>query len=92
MPAYTYIKDPKLIYAESFARVKASATFVGVTPEMVDVIVRLIHACGMPDVVKDLNYSSALVDQAVAALRSGCSIFCDCEMVAAGITLSLIHI
>ena len=86
MAAYSYIKDPELIYAESFARVRAFAPFDGMTPNMIDIAVRLIHACGMPDVINDLDYSDELFERAVAALLSGCSVFCDCEMVASGIT------
>ena len=85
MSAYSYIKDPAAIYAVSFARVRASGQFGGMTPAMADVAVRLVHACGMPDLVADLAYSGRAVDRAVAALMSGCPVFCDCEMVASGI-------
>ena len=40
----------------------------------------------MPDLVDDLGYSDNLVKNAVAALAAGKPIFCDCEMVASGIT------
>ena len=86
MSGYSYIKDPVAIYAESFARVRAAGQFGGMTPAMADVAVRLVHACGMPDLVADLAYSGRAVDRAVAALMSGCPVFCDCEMVASGIT------
>ena len=86
MSGYSYIKDPAAIYAESFARVRAAGQFGGMTPAMADVAVRLVHACGMPDLLADLAYSGRAVDRAVAALMSGCPVFCDCEMVASGIT------
>ena len=86
MSGYSYIKDPAAIYAESFARVQAAGQFGGMTPAMADVAVRLVHACGMPDLLADLAYSGQAVDRAVAALMSGCPVFCDCEMVASGIT------
>ena len=86
MSAYNYIKDPAKIYSESFARVRASVSFDEMTPKMAEVAVRLIHACGMPDVIDDLDYSYGIVERAVAALLEGCPIFCDCEMVASGIT------
>ena len=57
MSGYSYIKDPAAIYAESFARVRAAGQFGGMTPAMADVAVRLVHACGMPDLVADLAYS-----------------------------------
>ena len=86
MSGFSYIKDPVAIYAESFARVRAAGQFGGMTPAMAEVAVRLVHACGMPDLVVDLAYSGRAVDRAVAALMSGCPVFCDCEMVASGIT------
>ena len=86
MSGFSYIKDPVAIYAESFARVRAAGQFGGMTPAMAEVAVRLVHACGMPDLVVDLAYSGRVVDRAVAALMSGCPVFCDCEMVASGIT------
>ena len=86
MSGYSYIKDPAAIYAESFARVRAAGQFGGMTPAMADVAVRLVHACGMSDLLADLAYSGRAVDRAVAALISGCPVFCDCEMVASGIT------
>jgi precorrin-8X/cobalt-precorrin-8 methylmutase len=86
MSGFSYIKDPVAIYAQSFARVRAAGQFGGMTPAMAEVAVRLVHACGMPDLVVDLAYSARAVDRAVAALMSGCPVFCDCEMVASGIT------
>jgi len=86
MPSYSYIKDPAAIYTESFARVRAAAKTDGLTPKIGDVAVRLIHACGMPDIVDDLDYSPDVVDAAVGALLARRPIFCDCEMVASGIT------
>ena len=40
----------------------------------------------MPDLVDDLGFSDNLVKTGVAALAAGKLIFCDCEMVASGIT------
>ena len=69
MAAYSYIKDPELIYSESFARVRASTSFDGMAPDMADVAVRLIHACGMTDVIDDLDFSDGLVERAVAEVQ-----------------------
>ena len=48
---------------------------------------RLIHACGMPDISKDIQFSSQATDQAIQALSSNANIICDCKMVEAGISM-----
>jgi precorrin-8X/cobalt-precorrin-8 methylmutase len=45
-----YERDPKLIYAASFATVKKEANLERFSPEMQSVVIRLIHACGMIEV------------------------------------------
>ena len=80
-----YLKDPAAIYAESFATVRREAR-LDRFPEGLDaVVIRLIHACGMVEVANRLAFSDDLHPVATEALRSGTSILCDCEMVAAGI-------
>lgn len=82
----SYLKDPDAIYARSFAIVREQAALAGVSCELEPVAVRLIHACGMPDILDDLEVSDRFVAQAKAAIASGAPILCDCEMVASGIT------
>ena len=43
----TYERDPKSIYAASFATVRNEANLARFSPEMQAVVIRLIHACGM---------------------------------------------
>ncbi|MFO0171436.1 MAG: precorrin-8X methylmutase, partial [Aphanizomenon sp.] len=45
-----------------------------------------IHACGMTDIVKDLEYSSTVVQSGKKALIAGAPILCDSYMVAEGVT------
>ncbi len=80
-----YLKDPAAIYAESFATVRREAR-LGRFPDGLDeVVIRLIHACGMVEVADRLAFSDDLHPAATEALRNGAPILCDCEMVAAGI-------
>ena len=81
-----YIKDPSAIYAESFAIVRKGADLSRFAPDMAEVAVRLVHACGMMDVVDDIEASSDFTRAATDALHSGASVWCDCEMVTSGIT------
>ena len=82
----SYLKDPAEIYARSFAIVRETADLSGFDGPLGDIAVRLIHACGMPDIVDDLVASDDFVAAAGQALAGGAPLFCDCEMVASGIT------
>jgi len=81
-----YIKDPNAIYDASFAIVRERAKLERVPPDLHDVVIRLIHSCGMPDIINDLGFSADVVSSATVALSGGKPIFADCQMVAAGIT------
>ena len=61
MPVPNHIKDPRAIYDASFAIVRAQADLSTIQADLRDVVVRLIHACGMPDIVGDLGFSADLV-------------------------------
>ena len=82
----SYLKDPEAIYARSFAIVREKAALAGVSAALEPVAVRLIHACGMPDILDDLEVSDSFLAQATAAIAGGAPLLCDCEMVASGIT------
>ncbi len=86
MPVPDHIKDPRAIYNASFAIVRAQADLSAIQADLRDVGVRLIHACGMPDIVGDLGFSADLVAAATSALAAGKPVLADCEMVASGIT------
>ena len=80
-----YEKDPKAIYAQSFATVRDEARLHRFPGEMQPLITRLIHACGMVEVADRLAFSPDAAAMGSAALRAGAPILCDCEMVGAGI-------
>ena len=80
-----YLRDPDLIYAQSFATVRAEANLAHLPAELHDVAIRMIHACGMIDLAADIDGDPAVVAATQAALRAGAPILCDCEMVRAGI-------
>ena len=52
---------------------------------MQPVATRLIHSCGMIDVVDDLAFSTGAAEAGLAALQNGRPIYCDVEMVRSGI-------
>ncbi|MFC5155429.1 precorrin-8X methylmutase [Streptomyces amakusaensis] len=83
---FDYEKDGAAIYRQSFATIRAEADLTGLPADVSQVAVRMIHACGMVDLVRDLSYSPEVVSRARAALRAGAPILCDVAMVASGVT------
>ncbi len=82
---YVYLRDPAAIYAESFAIIRREASLDRLPADIAMVAVRLIHACGMTDIVGDLAFSDDLAASARKALNGGAPLLCDSAMVAAGI-------
>ncbi len=80
-----YEKDPKAIYAESFATVRKEARLDRFPASLQPLVTRLIHSCGMVEIADRLAYSPDAYDVGHAALQSGKPVLCDCEMVGAGI-------
>jgi precorrin-8X/cobalt-precorrin-8 methylmutase len=81
-----YIRDGAAIYARSFAIIRAEADLDRFTPEEARVVVRMIHACGMVELARDVRMSPDFAATARAALLAGRPILCDAEMVAHGVT------
>ena len=80
-----YVCDPQEIYRRSFAIVRKEASLDHLPPDIAEIAVRLIHACGMPDIVSDLAYSATFVSAAREALQAGCAIVTDVRMTEVGI-------
>ncbi|MCM3925516.1 precorrin-8X methylmutase [Frankia sp. AiPs1] len=81
-----YIRDGAEIYRRSFATIRAEARLDGLPADVARVAVRMIHSCGMVDLVDDLAVSPGVVAAARAALLAGAPVLCDAQMVAAGVT------
>jgi precorrin-8X/cobalt-precorrin-8 methylmutase len=81
-----YVRDGAEIYRRSFATIRAEADLKGLPDDVSQVVVRMIHACGMVDLVRDVGYTAGVVSRARAALRAGAPILCDAQMVASGVT------
>ena len=84
-PPYEYEHDPAAIYRQSFSTVRAEASLGSLPADMVPVAIRLIHACGMADIVDNLVFSADAVRAGYEALQSGKSVLTDVEMVAHGV-------
>jgi len=81
-----YIRDGQAIYRASFATIRAEANLSAIPADLEKLAVRVIHACGMTDVIDDLVFSPGAGTAGRAALGRGAPILCDARMVAEGIT------
>ncbi|MBB4002515.1 precorrin-8X/cobalt-precorrin-8 methylmutase [Aurantimonas endophytica] len=80
-----YLRDPDAIYAESFRLIRAETDLTQLPDDAQDLAIRLVHACGMPEIVADLLLSQDAIAAGKAALAAGAPILCDSEMVAHGV-------
>ncbi|WP_019813067.1 precorrin-8X methylmutase [Saccharomonospora saliphila] len=81
-----YIRDGTEIYRHSFATIRAEADLAALPEDVSVVAVRMVHTCGMVDLVDDLAYSPDVVEAGRAALEAGAPVLCDAQMIASGIT------
>jgi precorrin-8X/cobalt-precorrin-8 methylmutase len=81
-----YIRDGQAIYRASFATIRAEANLSAIPSDLEKLAVRVIHACGMTDVIDDLVFSPGAGTAGRLALNQGAPILCDARMVAEGIT------
>lgn len=81
-----YIRDGQEIYRQSFATIRAEADLSRIPADLEKLAVRVIHACGMVDVIGDLSFSAGAGTAGRTALAQGAPILCDAGMVAQGIT------
>ena len=83
--AHSYIRQPAEIYKRSFEIVREEADLANLPPAMRPVVTRLIHSCGMVDLIDDLQFSENAAEIGRSALLAAAPIYCDVEMVRSGI-------
>jgi precorrin-8X/cobalt-precorrin-8 methylmutase len=83
---HAYLRDGEAIYERSFAIIRAEADLSAFSTQEADVVVRMIHACGLVDAAQQISFGGDLVGAARTALVAGAPILCDAEMVAHGVT------
>ena len=86
--SHSYIRDGAEIYRNSFAIIRAEADLSRFAEIEEKIAVRIIHACGMTNIVGDIEMSPTFATGARAALLRGAPVLCDAKMVAHGITRS----
>ncbi len=80
-----YLRDPDAIYARSFALVRAETPLDRFPSALHGLVLRLIHACGMPEIAGELSWHGEPMVAGRAALAGGAPILADARMVAAGV-------
>jgi len=83
---YEYADSGAAIYVESFATIRAEASFTHLPSDAEKVAVRMVHGTGQVDLARDLVVHPRLVSSARAALEAGAPILTDAHMVASGVT------
>jgi len=83
--SFAYLKEPDAIYRESFATIRQEVDFSGYPAGIVEVAVRLMHSCGMTDLLDELAWHPNVVESGHNALQRGAPVLCDVRMVAEGI-------
>jgi len=86
--AMDYLRDPREITRRSFDIVRRETDLSRLPDSIAEIAVRLVHACGMPDIVPDLAWAGDPATAGRAALGAGAPIIADCRMVAEGVTRS----
>ena len=80
-----YLRDPAAIYARSFELIRGEVPLDRFPRPLHGMVLRLVHACGMPEIALDLAWSGDPAGAGRAALTAGASLLVDAGMVAAGI-------
>ena len=80
-----YLRDPAQIYARSFEIIRAETDLQSVPANAQDIAIRIIHACGMPEIISDLVITADFAEAACTALVNKRPILVDVEMVRHGI-------
>jgi len=81
-----YIKDPHLIEEESFKKIKSLTNLEGFTKLQQQVVMRLVHTCGNPDIAEQVKISGNAIEAGINAIENKSAIYCDVEMVKQGLT------
>mgnify|MGYP001383297274 FL=1 len=80
-----YLRDPELIYQQSFSAIRKEADLSHFPQDIANIVVRMIHSCGMTDIAQDIVYTISAASAGKAALNQGAPVLCDSRMVYEGV-------
>lgn len=81
-----YLKDPHKIEQKSFQLIRAATDLSGFGELEQQLVMRLVHTSGNPDIAAQVRISAAAIDAGIAALNRDANVLCDVEMVKQGLT------
>lgn len=87
---FDYQVNPQGIEAESFRQIRELTDLQGFSKEEQQVVMRVVHSVGLPDVATMVRFSANACTAGRDALAAGAPILCDVEMVKQGITKRMI--
>ncbi|WP_286239420.1 precorrin-8X methylmutase [Neptuniibacter halophilus] len=88
--SFDYEMNPQAIEQESFRQIRQLTDLSAFSREQQQVVMRIVHSLGMPELADQVRFSESACDTGMAALAAGCPILCDVEMVKQGITKRMI--
>ncbi len=88
--AFDYEINPTAIERESFRQIRELTTLDGLTREQQQVVMRIVHSVGIPEVAAQVRLSEGACKQGLQALADAKPMLCDVEMVKQGITKRMI--
>ncbi len=81
----TYLTNPDEIYQRSFELINKEVDLSHFPTDIAPIAERVIHACGMPEILPDLRITDNLAAIVTRALQNGAPIFVDAEMLKSAI-------
>lgn len=88
---FDYVIDPQSIEKNSFEMIRKLTDLDGLDQSQQQVVMRIVHSVGMPEVADKVKFSAHACESGQAALAAGAAILCDVEMVKQGITKRMIQ-
>ena len=86
-----YIIDPHKIESESFQQIRRLSNLEGFDNNEQQVAMRIIHTCGMPEIVEHIRFSDQAVNAGLKAIRKKATILCDVNMVKCSLTQRMLY-
>ncbi|PWQ95427.1 precorrin-8X methylmutase [Leucothrix pacifica] len=87
---FDYIISPQSIEQESFRQIRELTNLDGLSREQQQVVMRIVHSVGIPEVAEQVRFSANACESGLAALAANAPILCDVEMVKQGVTKRMI--
>ena len=88
--SFEYELDPKAIERKSFELIRQLTSLSGFSREEQQVVMRVVHSLGMPELAEKVFFSKSACEKGRAALAQEKPILCDVEMVKQGVTKRMI--